>query len=256
MASAAALPAELYSPGAPDQGVASSEPGRGRSWRAVAADVHQYVRAPDPQAVGAVHLDLGHVAGVNELLEEDRVEMAGELIHPQLAERRPAVDQGCDPPAIADHDFTWPAKRGRYQDGEGDVAAGLRQRHLLLAGQGGTACRGTRRAWLLAKLNAGEPEHADDRRTTLRGRDQDSKEGHHHHQCRTPSQPALVDTRPRGRPAAAPDSAPFEPLPHGCGGVAGRGHLKLAARGPQLGLHRALPLGSVSHWRPGSAPRA
>src|SRR5712691_3374443 len=151
---------------------------------------------------------------------------------------------------------TWPAKRGRYQDGEGDLAAGLRQRHLLLAGQGGTACRGPRRAWLLAKLNAGEPEHADDRRTTLRGRDQDSKEGHHHHQCRTPSQPALVDTRPRGRPAAAPDSAPFEPLPHGCGGVAGRGHLKLAARGPQLGLHRALPLGSVSHWRPGSAPRA
>src|SRR6266542_958567 len=251
-----AFQAERDLPGAPDQGVAGGEPGRGCGWRAVAGDVHQYMRALDPQAFGAVHLDFGHVAEVNELLEEDWVEVAGELIHPQLSVRRPAVDQGRDPPAIADRNFAWPAERRRYQEGEGGLVAGLLQRHPPLAGQGSTTSRGAHGAWLLAKLNAGEPEHADDHRTPLRGCGQDSQECQHHNQRGTPSQPVPEDTGPQGRPVAAPDWLPFEPLPHDCGEVAGWRHLKFAARGPQLGLQCSLPPGPVSHGRPGSALRA
>jgi hypothetical protein len=89
----------------------------------------------------------------------------------------------------------------------------------------------------------------DDPRTPLRGCDQDSQEGHHHHhhQRGPPSQLAAEDTGPQGRHAVAPDGPLSEPLPHGCGDVAGWRHLKFAAHGPKLGLHRALPPGSVSH---------
>src|SRR5712691_3098783 len=205
-----AFKAERDLPGAPDQGVAGGEPGRGCSWCAVAGDVHQYMRALDPQAFGAVHLDLGRVTEVNELLEEDRVEVAGELIHPQLAIRRPAVYQGRDPPAIADHNLAGPAERSRYLDGEGDLAAGLLQRHLPLAGQGSAASLGGDWARLLAELNAGEPKHMDDHRPPLRGGDQDSQEGHHHNQRNTPSQRAAEDTGPQGRHAAAADFRPLE----------------------------------------------
>src|SRR5215831_8765754 len=107
-----AFQAQRDLPGAPDQGVAGGAPGRGRGRCAVAGDVQQLVRALDPQALAAVHPDLGHVGEVDELLEEDRVDVARELIHPYLAIRRPAVDQGGDPPAVADHDLTWLAEGG------------------------------------------------------------------------------------------------------------------------------------------------
>src|SRR5690242_1553408 len=124
-------------PGSPDQCVAGGEPGGGYGGCAVAGDVHQVVRALDPQALGAVHLDPGHVAQLNELLEVGLVQVAGEFIYPYQAVRCPAVDQGYDPPAVADHDVARPAERRRYQDGEGDTVAGLFQRRLPLAGQGG-----------------------------------------------------------------------------------------------------------------------
>src|SRR5262249_39096736 len=126
-------------PGAPDQGVTSGEPGRGYGGDASAGDVHQFLRALDPQAPGSVPLGLGHVARMNELVEVDLVEVTGELIHPDQAVPRPVVDQGHHPPAVADHDVVWPAERRRYQDREGDLAAGLLQRHPPLAGQGGAA---------------------------------------------------------------------------------------------------------------------
>jgi len=81
--------------------------------------------------------------------------MAGELIHPHQAVRRPAVDQGHDPPAVADHYVAWPAERSGYQDREGDLTAGLLQRCLRLARQGRCSV-GARWAWPLAKLDAGE----------------------------------------------------------------------------------------------------
>src|SRR6266567_215172 len=93
-----AFQAERDLPGAPDQGVAGGEPGRGCCRCAVPGDVDQFVRALDPQALDVVDFDLDHVAEVNELLEEDRVQVARELVEPHLAVRCPAVDQGRDPP--------------------------------------------------------------------------------------------------------------------------------------------------------------
>src|SRR6266516_4908662 len=247
----AAFQAQRDLPGAPDQGVAGGEPGRGRGRCAVAGDVHQHVRALDPQALAAVHPDLGHVAEMNELLEEDRVEVAGELIHPDLAVRRPAVDQGGDPPAVADHDLAGPAEGRRHQDGEGDVAAGLRQRHPPLAGQGGAAPRGRRRARLLLQLDAGESQDMGDHRPALRGRDQEGDQDGHHHQRGTPGRPpAAKDPRPPPGRVGAPGRGAFQPLPDGRGEAGGGRHVKLAAEVPQLGLHGALPPSLVSHGTP------
>src|SRR5262245_51828442 len=61
---------------------------------------------------------------MNDLLGAALAGLAGELVHPQLAIRGPKVDQGHQPPAIADHNFAGTAKRRRRQDGEGDLAAG------------------------------------------------------------------------------------------------------------------------------------
>src|SRR5215831_7813076 len=249
-----AFQAQRDLPGAPDQGVAGGAPGRGRGQRAVTVDVHQFLWALDPQAPGAVHLYLGHVAQVNEFLEHVLVEVARELVHPHQAVRRPAVDQGHDPPPVADHDFAGPAERRRHQDGEGDLVACPFQRHPPLARQGGAASRRPRRAGLLAQLDTGEPEHMDDRRPPLRGGDQDGQQGDQHHQRGMPSQPAAKDTP--GRPRVAAACPPLEPLPHGPGEVSGWRHLNHAAHRPQLGLHRALPPGPVSHGKPRSAPQA
>src|SRR5215831_16035461 len=95
--------------GAPDERVARCEPGRGCGWRAVAGDVHQFMRTLDPGTRGAVDLDLGHLAEAHELPEVDRVEVTGELIDPHQAIPCPAVDQGHDPPAIADQHIARPA---------------------------------------------------------------------------------------------------------------------------------------------------
>jgi hypothetical protein len=138
--------------------------------------------------------------------------------------------------------------------------AGLLQRHLPLAGQGG-ARGGVRRAWALANLHAGEPKHMADHGPPLWGRDQDSQQGRHHNQHGTPSQSAAEETAPRGRRVrATADTGPrggrvttancfvCQPPPHGCGEVAGWRHGKFAAHRAQLGLHRVLPSGPVSHW--------
>src|SRR5215471_6037914 len=75
-----AFQAERYLTGAPDQGVASGEAGRGDGQSAVGSDVHQFMGALDPQGLGAVHFDPGHVAHMNELLEEDLVDVTGVLV--------------------------------------------------------------------------------------------------------------------------------------------------------------------------------
>src|SRR5215475_7836611 len=72
---------QRHLPGGPDQCVAGGEPGGGHGGCAVAGDVHQVVRALDPQALGAVDLDPGHFAQLNELLEIGLVQVAGEFIH-------------------------------------------------------------------------------------------------------------------------------------------------------------------------------
>src|SRR5439155_19570835 len=133
----------------------------------------RFVRTLDAQGLATVPRHFGHVSQVDDLLEVDLVDLAGELVHPHLAVSRPGVDQGHHPAAVADQDLARLAEHGRHQDGEGNLAAGLGQRHSLLARQGGAASRGPTLArararalalaLALAELDAVEPEHVADR---------------------------------------------------------------------------------------------